>query len=318
MSHQMSLLAGTDRHPDFEHVAVYHEGDEDLAERLTPHIARALDAGDAVLVSASAAACQRIAANLGPSSEQVEYVADDVRYDHPNAAMRSVHDFVRSSIRNGARAAWTTGAIPFDDDSARNADWMRYEQAVNEVLKHLPLRAVCAYDVGTTSPVLLHEAHGAHSSVDGAPVQRPAGDPGVVMAPIELPNREPLLYLQVQSSRSARHTVTEAYRELIGEDALADLTLIVSEVVSNALNHGAPPVTLTAWFRPDDATSVIDVSDHGNGIDDPFVDLRPPRQRPGGAGMWIVGQLSERVRSRRTDGVHHVTAIVRHRAQSTD
>jgi anti-sigma regulatory factor (Ser/Thr protein kinase) len=82
--------------------------------------------------------------------------------------------------------------------------------------------------------------------------------------------------------------------------------------VSNALNHGAPPVTLSAWHFADNGTSVVDISDHGEGIDDPFVDLRPPAQRPGGAGMWIVGQLSERVTSQRLDGLHHVTVCLRH------
>jgi anti-sigma regulatory factor (Ser/Thr protein kinase) len=312
MPDQMTMSAHADRHPDFEHVAVYHAGDDDLADRLAPEIARALAAGDAVLVCSSQGVWRRISARLGAASEAVEYVADDVRYGHPNVSMRIVHDFVRDRMRDGSGAAWSIGAIPYDGDETRNADWVRYEQAVNDVLQHLPLRAVCTYDVTTTRPELLDEARCAHSNGDESDQPRSHGGSLGTVPPIVVPATEPLLRLHVHSSRSARHTVAEAYRELLGEDALGELTLMVSEIVSNALRHGAPPVILSAWYDAATHTSVVDVSDHGRGIDDPFVDLRPPRQRPGGAGMWIVGQLSDRVTSQRVDGVHHVTVSISH------
>jgi anti-sigma regulatory factor (Ser/Thr protein kinase) len=161
-------------------------------------------------------------------------------------------------------------------------------------------------------PDLLDEAKCAHSN--SADTDRSPSHTGSrsTVPPIVVPGTEPLLRLRVHSSRSARHTVAEAYRELLGEDALGELTLIVSEIVSNALRHGAPPVIVSAWYDAATNSSVLDVSDHGRGIDDPFVDLRPPRQRPGGAGMWIVGQLSDRVTSQRVDGVHHVTVSISH------
>jgi anti-sigma regulatory factor (Ser/Thr protein kinase) len=315
MTAEMTPSARTDRHPDFEHVAVYHEGDDDLAEQLLPDIAHALGEGDAVLVCSPPGVWDRISARLGQVSADIEYVPDAVRYAHPNVAMRILTDFVRDRTRNGARAAWSIGAIPFNGDGVRNAAWVRYEQAVNEVLQHLPLRAICTYDVGRTPPELVDEARCVHSNLDGTAASVRHADGHHAVPPIALPSDEPLLQLHVHSSRSARHTVAEAYRELISDDALGDLTLIVSEVVSNALDHGAPPVTLSAWHDAADASSVIDVSDHGLGIDDPFVDLRPPQQRPGGAGMWIVGQLSERVASQRIGDAHHVTVAVSHRAQ---
>ena len=39
MPDQTTMSAHTDRHPDFEHVAVYHAGDDDLAERPTAYAA---------------------------------------------------------------------------------------------------------------------------------------------------------------------------------------------------------------------------------------------------------------------------------------
>ena len=246
MTAQMTSSARRDRHPDFEHVAVYHEGDDDLAEQLVPDIAHALADGDAVLVCSPPSVWHRISARLGRASGDIAYVPDAVRYAHPNVAMRILNDFVRDRTRNGARAAWSIGAIPFNGDGVRNAEWVRYEQAVNEVLQHLPLRAICTYDVRATPPELLAEARCVHSNLDGATASARDADGHHAASPIALPSDEPLLQLQVHSSRSARHTVAEAYRELIDDDALGDLTLIVSEIVSNALDHGAPPVMLSA------------------------------------------------------------------------
>ena len=318
MSDQMTSSARTDRHPNFEHVAVYHAGDDDLADKLVPDIGQALEHGHAVLVCSSRPVWQRIATQLGPRSDDVEYVPDEVRYDHPNISMRILHDFARDRARGGAKVVWSIGAVPFNGDDLRNADWVRYEQAVNEVLQHLPLRAVCTYDVTTTPAALLDEARCTHTNRDGTAATVRAVHVSPVLAPITVPAGDPLLRLQVHSSRSARHTVAEAYRELIDDDALADLVLIVSEVVSNALTHGEPPVTLSTWFDSEALSSVVDVTDCGPGIDDPFIDLRPPRQRPGGAGMWIVGQLSERVTTEHVDGVHHVTVSLGHRRPAAD
>jgi anti-sigma regulatory factor (Ser/Thr protein kinase) len=301
----MMPTAPTERHPDFEHVAVYHAGGDDLAEQLAPDIARALEAGDAVLLCSAPDVWSRIAAKLGQVGDGVEYISDEIRYEHPNVAMRILHDFARERTRDSGRAAWSIGAIPFDGEAIRNAEWLRYEAAVTQVLSHLPLRAVCTYDTTTTPPELLEHARCTHSWAEP--------DGIAVIPPVVPPDHEPMLRLVVHSSRSARQTVAAAYHGLVDDDACADLTLVVSEIVSNALTHGAPPVTMSAWFDEPAATSTIDVTDNGRGIDDPFVDLRPPRPRPGGAGMWIVGQLSERVTSHRVDGVHHVTARIRHR-----
>ena len=68
MSDQLTIPAGGHRHPDFGHIAVYHDGDDDLAERLAPEIARALDDGDAVLLSSRPAVWQLVAASLGVSA----------------------------------------------------------------------------------------------------------------------------------------------------------------------------------------------------------------------------------------------------------
>jgi anti-sigma regulatory factor (Ser/Thr protein kinase) len=67
--------------------------------------------------------------------------------------------------------------------------------------------------------------------------------------------------------------------------------LIVSELVANAVVHGAPPVELTLRYEDDEVT--IEVADG-----DPTVERvrqgEPSRSRPDGRGLQIVASLAKR------------------------
>ena len=84
---------------------------------------------------------------LGRRAADVTHIAPDVRYSRPGVAMATVRRFADDAVAAGAPTAWSIGAIPFDG-TPRDRRWVRYEEAVDDVLGQLPLRAVCAYDVG--------------------------------------------------------------------------------------------------------------------------------------------------------------------------
>lgn len=73
---------------------------------------------------------------------------------------------------------------------------------------------------------------------------------------------------------------------------LADLrdtaTLLVSELVTNAIMHGAGEVTLSVACTPQELT--IGVSDESSAA--PEVDRDPPPDRPGGRGLFLVESLA--------------------------
>ena len=75
---------------------------------------------------------------------------------------------------------------------------------------------------------------------------------------------------------------------LVGETADVAL-LLTSELVTNALRHGQPPVVLRA--RLEDLVLTVEVHDHGSGT------ARPRDAAPddtGGRGLLLVGELSSR------------------------
>lgn len=90
------------------------------------------------------------------------------------------------------------------------------------------------------------------------------------------------------SVRTARSIVRDCGREL-PVALMDDAELLVSEVVTNALVHGGPAVTLSV--AADDVSITVRVSDFGEGR--PI--MSPPGVRPdqpSGRGLQLVHQLS--------------------------
>ena len=301
-----------DRHPRFEHRAVFHEGPDHLADLVHEDVVAALGAGDAVLVSAPEATWAPLATRLGEEASAVRYVPDDVRFTQPTVALKVVHDFVRERVDAGATATMSIGAIPVDGDAIANDDWMRYESSVEEILGHLPLRGICAYDVAVTPPAMLDVARLTHDgdAHRGGEHAHPRAPTLAARSPVPQPTTRPDVHASVASSREGRDALGGLGS--LGASELEDLRLVVSELVTNAILHGGAPVWLSVWSDAARGTTIIDVSDGGTGIDDPYFELRPPVNLPGGAGLWIIGQLSQRVTSHVADGTHHVTALVQH------
>lgn len=85
--------------------------------------------------------------------------------------------------------------------------------------------------------------------------------------------------------RTARALVADVLRVGHRTDLLDDATLVVSELVTNALVHGSPPVTLTLSCDDD---LVIEVADAGGDL--------PVKRLPGSGGhfgVWLAEELCD-------------------------
>ncbi|MGO9784825.1 MAG: ATP-binding protein [Streptosporangiaceae bacterium] len=96
----------------------------------------------------------------------------------------------------------------------------------------------------------------------------------------------------------------------IYESVVCDATLVVSELLSNAIRHAAPlpgSQIRVAWTLKDDALRVA-VSDAGNGPLPRVTQATPAA--PGGRGLGIVESLSDRWGVQRDDGETTVWAVL--------
>lgn len=92
---------------------------------------------------------------------------------------------------------------------------------------------------------------------------------------------------------AAREALDAALRDHVAPDALAELRLLVSELVTNAVLHGPSDggsVELAVALRG--AVARIEVLDGGSGFDPP--DGVPAAPEPGGWGLVVVDRLASR------------------------
>jgi anti-sigma regulatory factor (Ser/Thr protein kinase) len=76
--------------------------------------------------------------------------------------------------------------------------------------------------------------------------------------------------------------------------AVDDVLLAATEIATNALRHGAPPVRVRGWYRRD--VLVVQVDDSGGTAPPPGAGYAPPDKGSGsGRGLWIARQLADAV-----------------------
>ena len=290
-------------HERFEHVAIVHDGPDELAELLAPSVTEAIANDEAVLVCLDATSTARLRSALG-DADGLTFLPAATRYSRPGAAMHALQTFLADALSDGVRAAWSIGTIPFDGTEL-DRRWVRYEQAVDEVLGHLPLRAVCTYDVNSVPATMIGTAHHCHHAVRGNGHTPSAGIDHHVARQV---TSSPDLEIEVATTRAMRRQISDALSDALGSTRLDDVLLAATELATNSLLHGAPPVTVRLWNVGDGV--LIDVVDHGGAIADPLADLRPLNGGShGGYGLWLVGELADEITIDRRDDTNVVTAF---------
>ena len=300
----------------FEHVAVVHDGPRDLAVRVAPALREAVATGDAVLVCLDELSWEHVARELGDVADAVTYTPASDRYARPSGAMAVLHRFVRDSVARGAGSAWSLGAIAFDGTDA-DERWHRYEAAVNDVFRDLPLKGICGYDSARLPSSVIDTAMRTHAFVDDVHGRRHSPDYAPTWSSDDLPAADsvlvglggPDLRLVIDEGLVARQAIATAYHSRLTPTQLDDAVLAASELVTNGLRHGRPPVTFESWCTPAGEV-VLRVCDNGPGIADPYPELRPPAVGLGGYGLWVVGQVCDDVFVERHDGRTAITVRI--------
>lgn len=312
----MSLVSPSLTHPDFQHRALFHEGPGDLAARLGPELGGALDRNEPVHLSLEPTELTALRDHVGPALDRATTLDASTRYINPGTAMAEVHGFVQRCLADGASIIWSVGSVQIDGDAYRDARWSRYETAVDHVLSNVPLRGICVYDTSAPDEVL-DTVRRCHLTID---------EPGVGTSPCRhhQPYRHDTMQWRhrnatavvdtvVARADEVRRKLTEVLGGALPTERLEDLHLVATELITNGIRHGAPPIELRAWNLPDEV--VLEVTDGGTGIQDPFADLRPRRGGlNGGFGMWLLGQLADQVSIGREGDRTVVLASLRRRA----
>jgi anti-sigma regulatory factor (Ser/Thr protein kinase) len=108
----------------------------------------------------------------------------------------------------------------------------------------------------------------------------------------EHPRQELSLDARPEAVAEARRWAVGVADGLVEPDKQGDLRLVMSEVVTNALRHGAPGQTIELAITPKDEFLCVQVTDDGPGLAPQPRAMAP--EENGGFGLFLVEQLTRR------------------------
>jgi anti-sigma regulatory factor (Ser/Thr protein kinase) len=278
------------------HHGLLYPPSADVADILTPLIAERLACGEPVLAALSpkvvAQLRNRLATTAGLHTTDVGGL-----YRYPGRVLGHYLDWIAGTSPNGA--ATIVAAPQLDNDNPhRAALWMQVDALTTQALSACDLTLVCACPNDPATATVIRHAH--PSLLNGTATANPDHLPAdqflanhPLPPPSELGQSDAIHVLdhprqltelrQVVRSHAARAGLTTSRSE--------DLVLAVSEVASNALEHGVPPATVCLWIT---STLVIcQISDNGH-FTQPLAGLLPPHRNQGrGRGLWMIHQLCD-------------------------
>jgi anti-sigma regulatory factor (Ser/Thr protein kinase) len=290
-------------HRGYLHEAAFYSSAAELLDVVLPFLMDGVAAGEPTLAAFGDAHTALIRDAL-PPDVKVDFLPAGARYVRPASAIREFRSLLAGHVEAGAGQIRLAGELPATLFGTSWDAWARYESAVNHLYDEFPLWSMCAYDRVRTPAYVLDDVARTHprAAVPGGrhlphvsylppaaflPLVRTR--PGTT-GPLAAPHTE----LHDPSPADARHAVCAADDGRLGPDALDDLTVAVSETVTNAHRHGTPPVTVRVWALPD--RLVVSVSDGGPGPADPFAGLLPAGDGArGGLGLWVTHQCCDHV-----------------------
>ncbi|MER6757122.1 anti-sigma factor RsbA family regulatory protein [Micromonospora echinofusca] len=297
------------QHQGYYHEAVRYGSDDELLAVVVPFLLGGADAGEPTFVALGEHTGGLVRSAL-PVGCKVEFLPGGDLYSRPAAAIRSYRELLAEQVAAGAGQIRIIGEMPPGSFGATWDWWARYESAINHAYDDFPLWSMCAYDTRTTPSAVLADVARTHprfATADGRHVPSPAWTPprdylrqDLPVVPDPLQARPPAVELTDPTAAEARAAVHKVDQGQVPVDEVEDLVVAVSEIVTNALRHGRPPVRLRVWAGDD--RIVATVSDAGDGPGDPFCGLLPASNgAPGGLGLWITYQSCNHVTWQRDD-----------------
>jgi anti-sigma regulatory factor (Ser/Thr protein kinase) len=299
VDHQCS--AGT-----YVHDALLYEDREQLVTAAVPFLLEGLEAGDAAVVATSAttASVLRNAVDGDPRVHVLE--RGDVYSARTPTAITTFRRLAEQRTAEGMRTVRVVGEVDFGETERDWLEWQRYESVINQALADWPLWGLCVFDTQRLPEPVLQSARQTHRCLVTSEGRAPNPDfvaPADYLRSLPIPvepleRTPPLLWAQdVADFIGLRHAVAAELATIDApRDAVEDYLLAVDEMISNAVRHGGPPVSLRLWVGEDRIVCSID--DHGPGLDDPFAGYGPAHGEDlsrGGMGLWLARQLCDHV-----------------------
>jgi anti-sigma regulatory factor (Ser/Thr protein kinase) len=293
----------------FLHSVLIVHSDETLRERLVPALRRALRDGEAVLMVVHPHTEQVVRDGLGDQAADLNWGGTQAFYQRLGFTFEAFRRYLARQHAAGQRVYIVAEPdIPASGSEAaldRVAAYLPYEAVCNDAFAGYECPLTCIWD-SRRHPTLVIEGvrdlHNYELSAAG-----PIPNPGFIPASDYLTRRSEIAFEPPPSSTDLDISLRDAYdlamlrTKLRGwtKDAgfelfaTAEILIACTEVATNGLMHGAPPVRVRCWRCAD--ILIVQVDDAGGIPIPPMAGYQPPNGGHAGRGMWLARQLADSV-----------------------
>lgn len=294
------------------HNAFIYDSDEQYVERSVPFLTAGLESGEAAIVAGMPDRLAIMREALGPLAGRVVFTSVDSIYRRPARTLAAYHDLLVRSLRAapGVRAIadvqWGESSTTYERDL-----WIRYEAICNVSYAHLPAWLVCTHNAQRVSDSVLEGVWRTHPTVltDDWQTSSHFEDPAQTVRDLT-PEPSPLSGLRSVAAGAdveafRERLALELEHERVPEPRALDLLVSATEIHANAARYGGGVQELRVGRK--NGRFVCEITDHGDGFDDPIAGYRVPRDpQTSPKGLWIARQLVWQVEFLRAPGAFTV------------
>ncbi len=288
------------------HDLFIYDTDDAFAAQLARYLLAGIEADERLMVVVGARKQALVRGVLGATAEGIEFEDPAVVYTRPEAALARFDAVVGTLSDASERPIRAYGEPPARATRDEWDAWIAYESIVNRAMVGRVGTLMCGYDARIIPASVVRQMRRTHRVVlDGAwQISPDYEEPEVLVRELE-PAFEPLTGLRSLDVAEPRRLQDRLADELatasMPENRARDMLVAAREVLANAELHGNGVRSMRVGRV--EQHLVCEVTDSGEGIDDPLAGYVPPRRLGDDrAGLWIARQLTSRLELRSAPG----------------
>lgn len=306
----------------FAHLALLYRDTQEYTASCVPFVVDGLESGERVAVAVPTPHLSLLRDALASCSpdlvDQVRWVDMTEAGRNPGRILPAVLHPFASAAWSGSRRVRIVGEPVWPGRSAEEYPaCVQHEALINSAFHRRPATILCPYDLSNLDTTAISDASLTHpmlASVDGT-FRSTRFSPERAMSAYNRPLRHAVAAAEIMTVRAenvpeARHTALAHARQVgLADHRLADVALVVTELVTNGVEHGGGQATLRLWAAR--THLVCEVLSSGR-LSDPLAGRVPTSvHQTRGRGLLLVNHSADLVRTHVSESGTTVRAYFR-------